>query len=424
MSIFKPAPVPGSTGPSISNIAVTIHPNMPGLPSSQSNESVKASSSTGTRNLWVATDNSRYKEIHPQTLEPLSTSSQKSLHPLLKGPLSGAHSQTDPQTGDIFNYNLELGLHATYRIFKTSFSTGETEILSTLNAKAAYIHSFFLSADYVILAIWSSVYSSNGINIPKSQNLLDAIAPFSSSNLTKWFVIDRHHGKGVVEEFESPAAFSFHSVNAWQEISATGEVEVLCEVVEFGSLDVLFKFYYENLTSGGKNALSFNNTTGQTCLPYLTRYRLSSVGAKLLNRSSLSTGIPKAKLELTIPKGKVGELPTINPSFATKEHRYVYGVVNRGYSTFVDGISKVDTKTGEALYWDEKGCTPGEAIFVADPEGEAEDGGVLLSVVLDGKGEKPGSFLLVLDARTMGELGRAEVGGVVGFGFHGCHVRS
>ena len=124
MSIFKPAPVPGSTGPSISNIAVTIHPNMPGLPSSQSNESVKASSSTGTRNLWVATDNSRYKEIHHQTLEPLSTSSQKSLHPLLKGPLSGAHSQTDPQTGDIFNYNLELGLHATYRIFKTSFSTG------------------------------------------------------------------------------------------------------------------------------------------------------------------------------------------------------------------------------------------------------------------------------------------------------------
>jgi torulene dioxygenase len=30
---------------------------------------------------------------------------------------------------------------------------------------------------------------------------------------------------------------------------------------------------------------------------------------------------------------------------------------------------------------------------------------------------------LVLDAKTMREMGRAEVGGVVGFGFHGCHFK-
>lgn len=56
-------------------------------------------------------------------------------------------------------------------------------------------------------------------------------------------------------------------------------------------------------------------------------------------------------------------------------------------------------------------------------EEEEEDKGVLLSVVLDGvKGE---SYLLVLDARDLREVARADVGRgrVVGFGFHGVHVK-
>jgi len=52
----------------------------------------------------------------------------------------------------------------------------------------------------------------------------------------------------------------------------------------------------------------------------------------------------------------------------------------------------------------------------------AEDDGVLLSVVLDGPAGK--SYLLVLDAQTMTEVGRAQLDGVVGFGFHGTHVSS
>jgi torulene dioxygenase len=191
---------------------------------------------------------------------------------------------------------------------------------------------------------------------------------------------------------------------------------------------VLYKFYYENLTSSGANTASFHAEKGETSIPRLARYRLSKIGSKPLKGSSHGEDVKKAELELTIPKLKAGELPTINPAFATREHRYVYGIVNRGYSSFLDGICKTDTKTGEAVYWDEKWCTPGEAIFVANPEmvgkdGE-EDAGLLLSVVLDGRkvGEES-SFLLVLDAKTLKELGRAEVGGVVGFGFHGVHLK-
>jgi len=273
----------------------------------------------------------------------------------------------------------------------------------------------------VILAIWSSWYEKNGIKIPLEQNLLDAISPFSVQNKTHWYVVDRKHGNGVVAEFESPAAFAFHSINAWQELSEKGETDVLCELCEFDNLDVLHKFYYENLTSAGKNAVSFNAKKGASSSPHLSRYRLANI---LTQRSKQASGVQKATIELKIEDLKVGELPTINGRFAMKKHRYVYGVVNRGYSSFLDGICKTDTKTGEALYWDEKGCTPGEAIFVADPKADEEDAGVLLSVVLDGHrvGEES-SFLLCLDASSMKELGRAEVGGVVGLGFHGCHFK-
>lgn len=86
----------------------------------------------------------------------------------------------------------------------------------------------------------------------------------------------------------------------------------------------------------------------------------------------------------------------------------------------MDGILKYDTQTGAHILWQTHAQTPGEAIFIPDPKSEDEDGGVLLSIVLDGiKGK---SYLLVLDARTLEEVGRAEVNGVVGFGFHGKFV--
>jgi carotenoid cleavage dioxygenase-like enzyme len=54
---------------------------------------------------------------------------------------------------------------------------------------------------------------------------------------------------------------------------------------------------------------------------------------------------------------------------------------------------------------------------VARPSGVQEDDGVLLSVVLDVRART--SFLLVLDAATLGEVARASVPHHIPFGFHG-----
>jgi carotenoid cleavage dioxygenase-like enzyme len=72
--------------------------------------------------------------------------------------------------------------------------------------------------------------------------------------------------------------------------------------------------------------------------------------------------------------------------------------------------------------WHEDGSYPGEPVFVASPDATAEDEGVLLSVVLDGR--KGNSFLLVLDAASLDEVARAEVPHHIPFGFHGQFARN
>ena len=112
------------------------------------------------------------------------------------------------------------------------------------------------------------------------------------------------------------------------------------------------------------------------------------------------------------------EFPRINYRRCNGQpYQFVYGGENGSGSKLIDRLVKVDVQTGEVLTW-QAACTyPSEPVFVASPQAAAEDQGVLLSVVLDGRQQK--SFLLVLDAQTMQELARAEIPQIIPFGLHG-----
>ena len=102
-----------------------------------------------------------------------------------------------------------------------------------------------------------------------------------------------------------------------------------------------------------------------------------------------------------------------------RPYRYAYGISIRDHRTsgYVDQLVKIDVKKGDAEVWREKGCYPGEAVFVPAPHARREDDGVALSVVLDARRRR--SFLLVLDARSFTEIARAEVPHHIPYGFHG-----
>ncbi|KAI1751365.1 carotenoid cleavage dioxygenase 1 [Xylaria castorea] len=429
MSVFKreePRPTPGSE-----NVCVAVHADMPGFTSRSEHES---SGHRGKNNmLYLTTDSNLIQEISPETLEPIGLARQHSLHPLLKGPLSSAHAQRDPVTGDLFNFNLDMGRYATYRVFRTNAANGTTDILATISAsdlKPAYIHSFFLSPSFVILCVPSSHISYMGISVPWNGNVVDAIEPFDSCKLCKWFVIDRRDGRGVVATFESQAGFFFHSINSFEEFDeSTGDINIFCDVVEYPSTDIIRAFEMDVLlhTKGKEDIYVKDEQRIRNCLQRIIRHRL-----RVLANKPGHYYPTKSDKVLEIKSPHAGELPTINPGYATRKYRYVYSLATYGYSTLQDTIVKTDLSTRQTVSWQgTAGHTPGEAIFVPHPKqltgvnGDTEtneDDGVLLSVVLDGYGKT--SYLVCLDAKTLKELGRASCDWAIGHGFHGLHVET
>ncbi|TGZ84784.1 carotenoid oxygenase, partial [Ascodesmis nigricans] len=381
------------------NVNVTVSYNIPGL-----------SSHGQGPNLVAKTDANVMQILDPETLEPRGVVNQSVLHPSLTGPLSAAHCRVCPKTGDVFNYNLTLGPITTYQIFRISASTEKTDILATIkDAPASYIHSFFLTETHVVLCCFSARYKYLGLKLLYVKNILESLSSFSATDPRDdavWYLIPRTPSPtSPIARLTSPAFFSFHCTNAYNLPSS----DIIAECITYRTLDILSKFYLAHLRGDSPAAIDWVDKGRGV----LTRFLLSP------SRGTVER-VYEAPAELAV------ELPTLNPRFVARRHRYTYALVSRGRSTLLDGIVKFDAEAeggeGEGVkVWECHGHTPGEAVFVGDPEGTEEDDGVLLSVVLDGM--KGVSYLLCLDARTMVEVGRAEVGGVVGLGFHGNFVK-
>ena len=468
--------------PASENVCVAIHANVPSLPSSYQPASSETVVAVGGHrpnvcNTWLTTDTNCLKEMDPQTLEPIAFATQDNLHAALRGALSCAHAQRDPKTGDLFNFNLSFGKTATYRIFRVRADSGKTDILAEIalsDLPPCYIHSFFLTENYVVLVCTSAHFAWRGMKILWEKNVVSSLEPFSEKKKMKWFVVDRRCCNGVVARFDSNAGFFFHSINAWEEegeeeegeaatvsgghgVDDAKHVDIFCDMIYYPNLDIISSMYYDVLANEDGAAAKFwgaGQRSDRESQVRLVRVKLpittsssDSVSAKKPRnrrpgsdtKPSLSS-IPVGEAEqiLTIPSPHAGELPCINNMFLTRKHRYVYSLANTGDSTMFHGLNKLDMETREVKFWNcPHGHMPGEPIFVARPREDVETGssaaesrkgemeeddGVLLSVVLDGNNKV--SYLLCVDARTMRELGRAVCDFPIPLGFHGMHAPS
>ena len=128
-----------------------------------------------------------------------------------------------------------------------------------------------------------------------------------------------------------------------------------------------------------------------------------------------------ATVKFTIPQSQGIELPVVAPSVHNKPYRYTYGITKidpKVNHTIADGIIKLDMSSPSTTkIWSKPNHTPSEPVFVPRPDGKEEDDGVLLSIVLDEKATR--SSLVVIDAKEMKEVARAEMGTVFLIGFHG-----
>lgn len=252
----------------------------------------------------------------------------------------------------------------------------------------------------------------HGIPILFNRNILDGInSKWDPDRLTEFHVIDRERG-GVVATYKAPPFFCFHSLGTYDD----GD-DIVIDLSVYKDIEVLHALDLEKM----------RHPLDHPAAPKATprRFRLPKVSSK-----------PKgadAVVEFSCPESKTMELPTINPAYAHRKYRYAYGYSIHGGKEAVisDQLIKLDMDhpqiasadvegDGSAKIWREDSCVPGEPIFVASPGAEDEDDGVILSVVLDGKSAK--SMFLVLDAKDMTELARAEMAIPFPLGFHGTFV--
>lgn len=304
-----------------------------------------------------------------------------------------AHPHLDGSSGKMINLAGKFGPRSSQSFFSVEPGTlAKKRIAKIVRKHPTYQHSFGMSGRWLILTEFP--FRINPLDVLRSGKPFIENFEFHPEDGTTITLIDRETGK-VGGEWQAEPGFCFHHVNAWEE----GE-EVVVDLCRFDDATIVENLYLEKIREG-----NYPEDAGA----YLHRYRLKP-GAERAEEHRVS--------EEPI------ELPRINyKENNCRPYSYVYGVgMAPGAGVPFDRLVKIDATWGSSTVWQEDNCLVGEPVFIAAPDARTEDDGVLLSLALDGDAGR--SMLLVLDARDMTELARAEVSRAVPPGFHGNFVRS
>lgn len=309
----------------------------------------------------------------------------------LTGQISTAHPHYDAKRACHYNYIVDFGLRSLYRICRIG-DNGRSQQLAKIGAeRPAYMHSFGMSADHLILTEFPLVV--NPINLRLSGKPFIQNYRWQPERGIVFHVIAKDTGE-IVYIGKTDATFAFHHVNAFADNGA-----LAVDVVVYADASIIDQLYLSPLRADAPIT-----ATGK-----LVRFNVPLVDGAPITRRTLAD----------VPL----ELPRINSArCAGKPYRYLWGTGIEVEGDFLDSIVKIDLETGAVATWHQVGLYPGEPVFVPSPTAKCEDDGVLLSVVVDIANDR--SFLLVLHAGTHAELARAETPHTIPFHFHGAFFPS
>jgi carotenoid cleavage dioxygenase-like enzyme len=287
----------------------------------------------------------------------------------------------------MINQSIKFGARSSHSFFRLKANEQVPKVLAKLvRSRPTYQHSFGLTENWIVFTEFP--FAVNPLDIIRTGRPFIENFKYLPEEGTRITLIHRETGE-IGGEWQAEPGFCFHHVNAYETNS-----EVVVDLCRFDDALIVEQLYLEHLRNS--EVIS---------MPYMHRYRLVK-GASHAIEERLSD--------------EPMELPRINyKAHNQRAYRYAYGTGTTGHGA-LDKIVRIDTTDGSALGWHESGCGVGEPVFVAAPDATAEDDGVVLTIVLDG--DRARSFLLVLDARDLSELGRAEVSHHIPAGFHGSYV--
>lgn len=291
-----------------------------------------------------------------------------------------AHPHRDWKAGYTYNYIVNFGRKTTYQLYRIKDGSSTREMVAEIPVEyPSYMHSFSFTQNKVIFAQYPIV--ANPIEfITKNKPFIENYS-WKSDLKTKFLVIDRHNGT-IEGTYETEPFFSFHHVNSFEDTIGN----IIIDIVTYPNANIITDIgsYYDE---EGRSKHEIFNTK-------LVRFTLNE------DKKSLSSK------EVFV--GPI-EFPRIHEEkFEGQPYRFAYATDAREpiFNNDLRPIYKINMDDGTIAKWEEEGCYPGEPIFVPRPNGEAEDAGVVMTIVIDEKNNS--SFLLILDASTFKEIGRAE----------------
>jgi beta,beta-carotene 9',10'-dioxygenase len=188
-------------------------------------------------------------------------------------------------------------------------------------------------------------------------------------------------------------------VNAYENNQQKDNPQIILDIVTYPNADII-----SNISEHGYLSNKVGENSERLIQTRLMRYCLSpSQGS--LESTALYTGS--------------FELPRINENYTAYSYHYVYGSDQRSLEKPSDlrPLFKINTQTRKTVLWQEPGVLPGEPVFIPRPGAKDEDEGIVVTVVLDDRQHK--AFLLMLDAKTFKEVGRAYAPFAIPVGLHG-----
>jgi beta,beta-carotene 9',10'-dioxygenase len=325
-------------------------------------------------------------EFDPETLAAVGVFNYEER---LTGQMTTVHPQFDLARERVYNVVTRYHALSHYNVYRMTGGGRPERVASLPVRKPSYMHSFGMTENYVILTEFPLVVNPVRLLLwlkPYIENF-----SWEPRRGTPFWVVNRHTSE-LIGRYDSDPFFAFHHINAFER----GD-ELVIDLAAYDDADIVMSYYLNRLQDTGL----------ELPLGRLRRYRLPLKGKRVTHEQ-----ISEANLEL--PHFDAGRFNMDG------RYRYVYGVsVNpEQRHGFYNQLVKIDIQSGRHLTWQAPDCYPGEAVFVGRPGRVAEDDGVLLSVVLDAG--RQNSFLLVLDAASLNEIGRAEIPQPVLFGYHGA----
>ncbi|XP_010883873.1 retinoid isomerohydrolase [Esox lucius] len=298
--------------------------------------------------------------------------------------------------------------------------------------KPSYVHSFGMSENYFVfietpvkinllkfLSAWS-IRGSNYMDCFESNELLGTLFHIARKD------IGGGQGEYIDHKFRGAPINLFHHINTYED-----QGFIVADVCTWKGFEFVYNYLWlANLRTNWEEVKKAAMMAPQPevrryvipldihreeqgknliCLPYTTATAtMRSDGTIWLEPEVLFSGPRQAF-----------EFPQINyQKHGGKNYSYAYAL---GLNHFIpDRIIKLNVKTKETWVWQEPDSYPSEPLFVQTPDAVDEDDGVLLTIVISPGAQKSG-YMLIINAKDMSEIARAEVECPMPVTFHGMY---